>query len=212
MAESFSIEAFILAGGSSTRMGRDKALLELGGVPMASRLADLVSPLAEQVTIIGPPQAFTELPIRVHPDDEPGLGPLGGIATALRYCKQPWAMVLGCDLPFLSRAWLADLKRRAAESSADVLLPFNERGQAEPLCAMYRKAAGETIRTALARGARKVTDGLTELHVENIPASEWKEFDSGGLLFKNMNTPEDYEQARAIFARGKSEIWLMGSS
>lgn len=212
MTEPFPIDSFILAGGSSTRMGRNKALLELGGVPMASRLADLLGPLAEQVTIIGPPQHFSELPVRVHPDDETGLGPLGGIATALRFCRHNWAMVLGCDLPFLSRAWLSYLKQRAAQSTAEALLPLNEKGQAEPLCAMYRKRAGEAIRAALARGVRKVTDGLTELQVENIPASEWKAFDSGGLLFKNMNTPEDYEQARAVFARGNSEMWLMGRS
>jgi len=212
MPETFSMEGFVLAGGSSTRMGRDKALLELGGVPMAARLADLLLPLAEQVSLIGPPQQFVEIPIRVLADDEPGLGPLGGIATALHHSRQAWAMVLGCDLPFLSRAWLAYLKQRAAASRADALLPHNEAGQAEPLCAMYRARAHSAIQGALGRGVRKVTDGLAGLNVEIIPPTEWKEFDSGGLLFKNMNTPEDYEQARAVFARGSAEIWLAGSA
>ncbi len=206
------MDGFILAGGSSTRMGREKGLLELGGVPMVARLADLLRPLAEQVTVIGPPQQFTEIPLRVVADDEPGLGPLGGIATAMRHSRQEWAMVLGCDLPFLSRAWLDYLKQRAAASPADAVLPCDEAGRAEPLCAVYRKRAHAAVCAALASGVRKVTDGLAGLQVEIVSAADWKAFDSGGLLFKNMNTPEDYEQARAIFARGKAEIWLAGRS
>jgi molybdopterin-guanine dinucleotide biosynthesis protein A len=75
---------------------------------------------------------------------------------------------------------------------------MNERG-AEPLCAVYRKQAEAEIRAALDRGTRKVTDGLADVRIEFIELGEWKGFDSDGLLFKNMNSPADYEEAKARF-------------
>ena len=203
-------EAFILAGGASSRMGREKALLELGGVPILMRLADVAGSVASRVTVIGPPDRFVEIALRVIGDDEPGLGPLGGIATALRHSQAEWNLVLSCDLPFLNAAWLGYLAYRAKHSAADALLPQSEQGYPEPLCAMYHTRAHATIAQALAAGVRKVTDGLAGLQVEAVPAGEWQRFDSHGLLFKNMNAPEDYEQARALFSRGNAEMWLTG--
>lgn len=202
-----AIEAFILAGGASSRMGREKALVELAGEPLALRLANLAGPLAEQVTLVGPPQSFVELPLRVLADDVPGLGPLGGIATALRVSRQDWNLVLGCDLPFLTAEWLQYLIARAASCPAEAVLPEGERGHFEPLCAMYRGAARAVIGAALARGVRKVTDGLAGLRIETLPASEWKRFDSAGLLFKNMNTPEDYEEVRMLMEKDYKRVW-----
>ncbi|MGC2330800.1 MAG: hypothetical protein WA581_05060, partial [Candidatus Acidiferrales bacterium] len=92
--------------------------------------------------------------------------------------------------------WLEYLIVRALASAADAVLPMNARG-AEPLCAMYNKRAEPAIRRALENGTRKVTDGLREVRVETIAPAEWKPYDSEGLLFKNMNSPEDYEEARA---------------
>jgi len=194
-----STEAFILAGGASSRMGCDKALLPVGGVPMVIRMAQLLGSVAGQVTLIAPPGRFAELPLRVFADDQPGLGPLGGIATALRLSRAEWNLVTGCDLPFLTRDWLNFLVERASKSKADAVLPQSPQGHFEPLCAMYRTSARAAIADALGRGVRKVTDGLAALRVEAIGVQEWKPFDSRGRLFKNMNAPEDYDQARALF-------------
>ena len=210
MTDTSAIEAYILAGGASSRMGREKALLELGGVPMVARMAALLWPLAEQVTLIAPPEKFVEMPLRVIADDEPGLGPLGGIATALRFSHAEWNLVCGCDLPFLTEAWLAHLTERARYSSADALLPQGAQGHVEPLCAMYRTRARTAIAEALSRGVRKVSDGLAAVRVETIPAAEWKAFDSHGLLFKNMNSPEDFAEAQAAFAKAPADLWLRG--
>jgi molybdopterin-guanine dinucleotide biosynthesis protein A len=73
---------------------------------------------------------------------------------------------------------------------------MNERG-AEPLCAAYRSRSEARIRAALERGTRKVTDGLAGVPTEFIEPAEWKGFDSDGLLFKNMNSPADYEEAKS---------------
>lgn len=197
------VAGFILAGGHSSRMGWPKALLEIAGEPIIQRLARLIRDAAcHDVAIIGA-GAPAMKGLRVLPDDWPGAGPLGGIATALRHSDFDWNLILACDLPYLTHDWLAHLIERGRASSADALIPMNDRG-AEPLCAMYHRRGAEPIRAALACGTRKVTEGLAGLRIERLERAEWKAFDSQGKLFKNMNSPADYEEARADFG-GRGE-------
>jgi molybdenum cofactor guanylyltransferase len=190
------VEGFILAGGESSRMGRDKALLELDGMPLIVRAARLLESIVGAPTVVGYREEFCVLGLRTIADDAPGAGPLGGIATALRAARAPWSLVVACDLPYVTQAWLKFLTGRAAASQADVVMPMNERG-AEPLCAVYNKSAERAIREALARGTRKITDALAGARIEAIEPREWKAFDSEGVLFKNMNSPGDYEESKA---------------
>jgi molybdopterin-guanine dinucleotide biosynthesis protein A len=199
MMSTRQIAGFILAGGESSRMGRDKALLELDGVALVVRTARLVERVAETPTIVGAPDRLGALGFNVIGDEWPGAGPLGGIATALHASNAPWNLIVACDLPYLTKAWLEYLVVRALSSTADAVVPMNERG-AEPLCAIYNRKCEPEIRAALERGTRKVTDGLDGRRVENIEPAEWKVFDSDGLLFKNMNSPADYEEAKAMFS------------
>ena len=198
------VSGFILAGGASSRMAQDKALLQITGTELVVRAAKLLDPLVADLTVIAPAGRYDTLGLSVVPDDKAGLGPLGGIATALRKSSQPWALVVGCDLPFLTAAWLSYLISRTTASDADVVLPESARGL-EPLCAVYHTRAWPAIRDALGRGVRKVTDGLAGLQVEIIPARETKRFDSDGWLFKNVNTPGEYEDARRQLERGGAE-------
>ena len=190
------IASFILAGGVSSRMKRDKALLEIGGATLLARTARLLESVVGAPSVIGDPTAYESFAMPVIADDWPGAGPLGGIATALRASNAAWNLVVACDLPYLTREWLDFLVARALASAADAVLPMSARG-AEPLCAMYHKRGEQAIRTALESGVRKVTDGLQNIRVEQIPPAEWKAFDSEGLLFKNMNLPRDYQEAAA---------------
>lgn len=194
------VAGFILAGGESTRLGQDKALMEVGGEPLVIRAARLLDRVIGAPIVIAPPGRFAGIDLRVMPDDERGLGPLGGIATALRVTDAAWNLVIGCDLPHLTPDWLEYLVRRASNSPADVLWPQNERGP-EPLCAMYHKRCERTVTAALSRGVRKVTDGFAGLRIETISRPEWKPFDPEGLLFKNMNSPEDYAEAERKLGR-----------
>jgi molybdopterin-guanine dinucleotide biosynthesis protein A len=209
MTDGVSTAGFILAGGESSRMGVDKGLLEIAGVPMIARAARLVeSALGSPVVLVGTPEKYRGLGLRAIADDWPGCGPLGGIATALRASDAEWNLIVACDLPYLTREWLEYLLQRARDSVEEAvvarnLTPANKRG-AEPLCAMYHKGSEPELRRALQRGVRKVTEGLAELRVEMIEPAKWKSFDSDGLLFKNVNTPADYEEAEAKFA-GRAE-------
>ena len=85
MSDGGSVAGFILAGGESSRMGVDKGLLEIAGVPMIVRAAALVeSVVRAPVVVVGAPEKYSGLGLRAIADDWPGCGPLGGIATALR--------------------------------------------------------------------------------------------------------------------------------
>ncbi|MGH9735852.1 MAG: molybdenum cofactor guanylyltransferase [Candidatus Acidiferrales bacterium] len=189
-----AVGAFILAGGESSRMGRDKGLLEIDGIPMLVRTTRLVEATAGRATIVGEAESYERLGLRMIRDDWEHAGPLGAIGTALRATDRAWNLIVACDLPYLTREWLEFLIGRALESDADALLPMNDRG-AEPLCGMYAKSCEAAVWLALDRGVRKVTEGLSHLRVEYMEPSEWKVFDPDGLLFKNMNSPADYEEA-----------------
>src|SRR5277367_1946225 len=186
MTSSARVGGFILAGGESSRMGRDKALLELDGEALIVRVTRLLESLADGCAVIGDCIRLEGLALRIIGDEYPGAGPLGGIVTALKASSAEWNLIVACDLPYLKREWLEILIGRAVQSDAAAVVPMNER-RAEPLCAMYRKRAETSIRAALERGTRKVTDGLADVRIEFIEPGEWKGFDSHGLLFKNMN-------------------------
>lgn len=197
------VAAFILAGGLSSRMGREKGLLEIGGEPLIVRTARSIEPLATEVTVIGPPERYAALGLRAIADwnlerrEEAGAmkTPLIGIATALRVTKLPWNLILACDLPYLTAAWLDWLISRAVDSGAQIVIPRTSRGL-EPLAAVYRRKCAAAITAALERGVRKVTDALEGLRMECIPEGDWHKLDPEGRILKNMNAPDDYEEVK----------------
>jgi molybdenum cofactor guanylyltransferase len=190
------VGGFVLAGGKSSRMGVDKALLEISGVSLLARAAGLLQSVTGEPKIVASPSVYGSLGLPLVADDWPDCGPLGGIATVLRVSRTPWNLILACDLPYLTKPWLDFLIERALKSKADAVVPRSERG-VEPLCAMYHKNAEQGIRAAVEGGVRKVTDALASLRVEYVEPREWKAFASEGLLFKNVNSPADYEEAKA---------------
>ena len=197
------VAAFILAGGASSRMGRNKGLLDFGGVPLIVHTARLIDPLVASVTVIGAPRRYAATGLHAIADqntaerESNGIrrGPVAGIAAALASTRSPWNLIIACDLPYLSGAWLEWLLSRAIRSRGQVIIPRSARGL-EPLAAVYRRECGGPIAAALARGVRKVTDAIRELRIDVVYASEWRRLDPRALVLKNMNTPRDYEEAR----------------
>jgi len=122
-------------------------------------------------------------------------GPLSGIVTALGTASGGWSLIIACDMPYLSGPWLEFLMDRATGSDADVVLPANFNGL-EPLCAMYHKRCEGVLRGAFEKGTRKVTEALRALRLDRIEPAEWQAFDASGGLFKNVNSPADYEEAK----------------
>src|SRR5262249_28993038 len=123
------VRGYVLAGGRSTRFGEDKALVELAGKSVLARMLEVLeqSGVPESI-IVGREIRYRHLGARCIEDGWPGEGPLGGIVTALR-CSlaEPygsrWNLIVSCDMPFLTREWLAYLCERATRSDRDVVVP-----------------------------------------------------------------------------------------
>lgn len=197
------VSAFILTGGASSRMGKAKGLLEFGGEPLILRIARVIEPLVSSVTAVGPPERYAALGLRVIEDQQFGIadknerspGPLAGVASALTASRTEWNLILACDLPYLTCEWLDWLLTRTTVSSGQIIMPRTQ-GGSEPLAAVYRRECVEPIIAALHRGVRKVTDATAQLRTEFVSEREWRHIDPDGRVLRNMNTPDDYEQAR----------------
>lgn len=197
------ISAFILTGGASSRMGKAKGLLDFGGEPLIVRIARTIEPLVSRVTAVGLAEPYADLGLRVIEDQEFGIadeggrrpGPLAGIASALRASGTDWSLILACDLPYLSREWVDWLLAGTKVSRGHIIMPRTDGGP-EPLAAVYRRECAEPIIAALRRGVRKVTDAMTELRTDFVTEQQWRHIDPEGRLLRNMNAPEDYEEAR----------------
>jgi len=181
-------------------MGKEKALLEISGTPLLVRAARLLSPICSSVTIVGRPESFQQFGFPCIADEQPDSGPLAGILTALNQTSAAWNLVIACDMPYLTEDWLRYLIGRAQSSRALVVLPETE-DWVEPLCAAYHRDAAAVIRRQIAAGVLKVTRALESLPVERVTPADIAPFDPRGVLFQNLNAPEDYERARADLER-----------
>lgn len=198
-----NVRGYVLAGGASSRFGTDKALAELQGETMLARTANLLAKVTSRVKIVSPATKLRADEYETIADRWPGEGPLGGILTALVDAKEQdgeesAALIVSCDMPFLTAEWLLFVAERASESGAEAVVPKSSHGW-EPLCAGWRSAAAEIIKPLFYAGTRKITEALNVLHVEVLDEKDWKRFDTNGRLFWNMNTAADYQEALRVF-------------
>lgn len=170
---------YVLAGGRSSRMGRDKARLPFRGGDLVGAVAGAVARAAGNVTLVGHAE------LTAIPDRYPGEGPLGGILTALHHTVTDWNLIVACDMPQVSDVFLGELLARAMRSPADVLLPQGPDGLPQPLCAVYHRRVLPALKEHFARGVRQVTAALDGIAVERLAVAELS-------LFQNVNTPEDW--------------------
>ena len=189
------IHVAVLAGGQSRRMGRDKALLQLGvgGQTLIERVLAAARPLGYPRVIIGDSAAYAHLGLPVHPDHRPGLGPLGGLYTALSTTGAP-VLLLACDLPFLTPDFLRHLVNRRGPHQA--VVPYAATGL-QPLCALYEPSCLTAVEAAIQADQRGMRDLLSNLTLDLVREKDWRPYDDHGLLFANLNAPEEYERAQA---------------
>ena len=189
------VSGVVLAGGLSTRMGRDKALVEFEGVPLWRRQYNLLAQAgaSERLLSVRPEQKWPPLDVTRIPDAAPDLGPLAGISAALGKIRQAHLLVLAVDMPRVPLAWFARLRERCAERIGAVGQKAN--GDFEPLAAIYPQAFLPLVRAAISDRdlslqklvARGVEEGL--LRVQEIPAAE-------EVWFENWNDPADVNDRR----------------
>jgi molybdopterin-guanine dinucleotide biosynthesis protein A len=197
----------ILAGGANRRYGgRPKALEPVGGVRIADRVIEAMSPAVGRVVLVtNDPEAFGPLGLEMRPDLQAGLGALGGIYTAVCWAEEEGcrgALVAACDMPFLSTALLQRLVERAR--SDEVVAPESDsRRGLEPLCAFYGAGCRAAIEAALDRGDRHVVSFFREVRLRKLPRAAIEGFGDPKLLFLNVNSPEDRERAEAAIRRAR---------
>lgn len=180
---------FVLVGGLSSRMGRDKARLPLDSHLLVEDVAGKVAKIAGNVTLIGDPTKYSDLDLKCVPDLHPGMGPLAGIEAALATSKAELNLIVACDLPGLASEWLEELLLAAEQCSSLCCVAEDASGILHPLCAVYRRACLPLIQKSLAVGRLKVLDLVDALNglAVKIPAP-----------LHNVNTPEDWRLWRAV--------------
>jgi molybdenum cofactor guanylyltransferase len=188
------ITAFILAGGKSLRMGRDKAFVELGGQTLLGRALDVASVMTGDCRIVGAPAKFAVFGPVVE-DIFHDCGPLGGIHAALLSAKGELNLMLAVDLPFMEVKFLEYLIVQAQETSAVVTVP-HAGGGLQPLCAIYRKKFVEVAERALRERKNKIDPLFAEVETRVLDEGELMKAGFSPDIFRNLNTPEHWEEAK----------------
>lgn len=189
--------AILLAGGNSRRMGKDKSLLPFGAEHLAERIyRKLAAVFPEVVVVTNRPEDFPVAGARMVGDRYPNRGPLEGLASALEALQGEGALLAACDMPFLSPELLAYLS--AQELDADAVVPMSPRGP-EPFLALYSRRLLPTAREILDRGERRMASLLSAVAVREIPCEVLGGHDPGARSFWNINRPEDYQAALAVW-------------
>jgi len=182
------IEAFILAGGASSRMGTDKSQLLLEDQTFVERIAATVLTVTDSIRLVGGQQNSK---LSTVADVYPQWGALGGLHAALSACEREWAIVVACDLPFVTAELFRSLASMRRDHDAVVPLQPDERPQ--PLAALYRvnpclRRATELIEA----GRRRPLDLLQSVNTRWVDFSEIANLDQAQRFFVNINTPDDY--------------------
>lgn len=196
MMRQSTLAAAILAGGRAERLGGvNKGALPLGGMDIIDRQLLALRAVVSHVFIVGTERdAWTARSLQVVPDDIPGTGAIGGIYTAIVRSPCDRTLVLACDMPFVSAAFL---HRLAAEEAADAVMPRTARGY-EPLCAIYSRACAPDLRARIDRGELHASTPPRGVRVTGIGPEIIAMYDPDGVMFMNVNTPHDYARAQGV--------------
>jgi molybdenum cofactor guanylyltransferase len=187
---------FVLAGGKSTRMGSDKALLDFGGHTLLDRALAVLRAVCPKVGVVGESEGSSSYVATVQ-DIYAGCGPLGGIHAALRSSSAELNLLLAVDMPFVPKGLLAFLLDTAAACDAAVTVPRTRRGF-QPLCAVYRREFAGPAEAALRAGNFKVDAVFQTVRVRVIEEMELGEAGFSDTVFTNLNTPEDVRLAKEL--------------
>jgi molybdopterin-guanine dinucleotide biosynthesis protein A len=195
----FDVEGFILVGGASRRMGRDKAQLVLGGRTFVERIANELAFVASSLSLVGARSDFPSL--KNIADVHEHWGALGGIHAALTAAETDWVVVVACDLPFVTTQLFAHLKN-FADDTFDAIVPIQSDGRPQPVCALYRRATClPEIDKLVAVGEHTPRGLLANVRTRYVEFVELCDLPAAEHFFFNVNSPADLKKAQAILSR-----------
>lgn len=186
------VSAFILAGGQSSRMGSDKALLSLGEQNLLQRMLRTAQQVTPHVFIVGPKIRYEQFGTVIE-DLFPGRGPLGGIHAALKATGTDLNLLLSVDMPRMTTEFLHWVTQQASSSPEWIVVP-NIAGRLQPLCAVYRKAVAEVAEQALTEKRYKIGQMFAVVPTRIVNEQEIVTAGFSPGIFENINTREEYDQ------------------
>ena len=182
----------ILAGGESTRMGKNKALIEINGKRIIDRTVSLFREVFDDVLLVtNTPLDYIELKVRIVTDLVSGKGSLGGIYTGLFFSSSPKAFFVGCDMPFLDRRVIQYFLGLA--QTADIVVQ-RTKDYWQPLHAIYPRTLLKPIERLLQQGELKIIKTYQGMRVREVTGEELKRFDPDLHTLSNFNTPEELKK------------------
>ncbi|WP_159522327.1 molybdenum cofactor guanylyltransferase [Sunxiuqinia indica] len=184
-----ALTGIILAGGKSSRMGQDKALIDYQGKKLIEYAIDLLRPLCSHMLISANQSGYDQFGLTVVNDVYPDCGPIGGLHAALSGSKTDWNIVVSCDTPNLNSLLFQFLL--AKKEDAQAIIPKHDKG-VEPMAALYNKELIGFLEEKIKHGDLKLQKVIREIPVRFVDVSSvLQKFPD---LFLNLNRPEDLNQ------------------
>lgn len=177
-------------------MGTDKAHIELDGLSFLRRVVAAIRPVSSSVTLVGRRETVDGL--TAIPDHREGLGPLAGIEAALGAAETGHALVVACDLPFLTTEFVSFLVARAHGRTDGAVVPLDVDGRVSPLCGLYPKSALALVTKLLDDGERAPRSLLVRIPTDLVPFVDYEHLTGAADLLRNVNTPDDLTRAERI--------------
>jgi molybdopterin-guanine dinucleotide biosynthesis protein A len=201
--------SIILAGGKSSRLGRNKALQIIDGKSLIQWVVDRVGMLSTEIIIVTARgeaiPCSSPVEIKTIADIYPEKGPLVGIYSGLISASNSRTIAVGCDTPFLSVSLLKYMTQIC--SIYDVVVP-RIKNKLEPLCAVYSKNCSGPIQRLLEQGELRIDDLFGMVKVKYVEEDEVNRFDPEHLSFFNINSQADLDKARKLaFEKRREEKW-----
>jgi molybdopterin-guanine dinucleotide biosynthesis protein A len=189
------VTAFILAGGKSTRMGSDKAVLNWDSSNLLARAMETARSVTPDLKIVGSREKFASFAPVVE-DIFPGRGPLAGIHAALIGSSADLNLMLAVDMPFVTGEFLQYLIGQARSADDVIAAVPRSGGRLQPLCAIYRRSFAVHAEESLKAGRNKINSLFDSIPTHVIEENEIQAAGFSSTIFRNVNTPEDLNLAR----------------
>lgn len=194
------VTGIILAGGKGSRMGSEKGLVHLAGLPMINYAIQVLSTVCKNIIISTSSEDYKSLGYQVVADEIPGIGPMGGIFSALRQSKTEKNLVLSCDMPFVTKELMLFILENA--EGFQVAVPWHGNRHYEPLCAFYNIQIVSLLRKFIQEGNYKLPDLFEEIHINKLTINSKQVFFDENIFF-NVNSNEDLKAAGMLIKSRK---------
>jgi molybdopterin-guanine dinucleotide biosynthesis protein A len=191
------VTGVILAGGASSRMRRNKALLKIGELFLIERVYASMAALFHNVILVtNTPDIYAFIPCPKVLDIYPGAGSIAGLHAGLKASGTKRIFVVACDMPFIN----ADLVRFLCKDAEayDAVVPVDRSGRLEPLHALYAKSALIVVQDSIERGDKRFINLLDRVTTRKVPNNLFQYIPGAEESFRNLNTPEEYDELTAL--------------